>query len=98
MTVLKRSRTIWFIVLAVIILLAVAPALVAVLASLIANANGCVISMASRDACMIAGADWTPTLLNWSLWPWFLFYSIPLGFLLLIVWLVAFFATRSRVG
>ena len=86
----------FFIVLAAILLIAAAPMLIALLSAAIAEFNGCDVSMGARTPCIIAGSDWGPTLLNWSLAPWFLFYTIPLGVLLLAVWLIVFLIRWSQ--
>jgi uncharacterized membrane protein len=92
----RKTWTLSIVFLAVIILIAAAPILVAVSASLIADFNGCEVSMGKRTPCIIAGSDWGPTLLNWSLAPWFLFYTVPLGVLLLVGWLIVFLIRWSQ--
>lgn len=92
----RKKWTLYFVFLAVIILIAMAPILVAASASLIADFNGCEVGMGKRTPCIIAGSDWGPTLLNWSLAPWFLFYTFPLGALLLIGWLIVFLIRWSQ--
>ncbi|MBD8066467.1 hypothetical protein IC608_13405 [Devosia sp. PTR5] len=74
--------------LVVILLFALAPVISVVIASWLAESNGCTLNEGSINSCMIGGSDWGGTLYTLFVLGWFALATLPLGGGALIVWLV----------
>ena len=95
-----RARTIFIILLVLIILVAFGPALVAVISQTIAEWFGCQVDLNRVIPCMIGGKDYGQTLYDLSFLIWYSYLSLPAGAVLFGVWLVAaiisFVVSRTR--
>ena len=95
-----RSRTIFgFVVVLVIIgLFTFSPILMMLIANWITTFEGCDIIIGSARGCMFGGSDYGSALLFMQHAGWFMFYTIPLGLIAFLAWLVfaiARFASRD---
>jgi hypothetical protein len=89
---------VYWIVLALIVLLAVLPLLSALGAGAVASANGCALDEGSVHPCIIGGADWGEALYSFGVLGWLMLASLPLGVVALIVWLIVLLIHRARFG
>jgi hypothetical protein len=72
----------------VIVLFAASPLLLALLASGIAGALGCSLNEGGASPCLFMGTDIGETLVVMFVLGWFAFWTLPLGALALVAWLV----------
>ncbi len=79
---------IYAVVAIVVILAALSPVISAIIAEQVAVANGCHIEEATIRSCMINGSDWGVPLYNYAMFGWMMLLSLPVGFGLLVVWLI----------
>jgi hypothetical protein len=86
---------VYWIVLALIVLLAVLPLLSALGAGAVASANGCALDEGSVHPCIIGGADWGEALYSFGVLGWLMLASLPLGVVALIVWLIVLLVHRA---
>ncbi|MDB5561933.1 MAG: hypothetical protein JWN11_1351 [Hyphomicrobiales bacterium] len=75
-------------ILAAILLLALLPLISVLVASSIAEANGCPLDEGSVHACLVAGHDLGELLYTLGVLGWLMLASLPLGGIGVIVWLV----------
>ena len=73
----------------VIVLVAGAPVISVVVASLLAEANGCTLHEGYSNPCVIWGADRADLLYTMFVAGWFGLVTLPAGAIALLVWLVA---------
>lgn len=78
----------------VIVVLALVPLASVFIASGLASGHGCVLNEGNVHPCIIAGADWGSTLYSMAMMGWFMLFSIPLGVIAFVVWLIIFFIHR----
>jgi hypothetical protein len=71
---------------AVIVLFALAPLISAMLASVIANANGCALDEGGVHPCLMGGADYGEMLSVMFVSAWFGLVTLPIGALAAILW------------
>jgi hypothetical protein len=97
-----RSRRfpwlVYWILFALIAILAVLPVFTTVLAAAIANAYDCNISESVKAVCMINGQDWGDWLQFGGLSVLYIFLTFPLAFVLFIIWLIVLLIHRARFG
>jgi hypothetical protein len=75
-----------------IALLSILPIIVTVVAVGVAQSYGCTISESNVNPCLIGGTDYG-AMLQWTGNSfWMLLISMPAGFVLFVVWLIAFIA------
>lgn len=86
----------YVVVFAVITLFALAPIISMLIASGIANANGCMLDEGSAHPCVIGGTDWADTLYTMFVLCWLMFATLPLGALAFLGCLIALFVHRRR--
>jgi len=72
----------------IVAFIAISPILVAVFAGSIAESHGCKLDEGSVHPCIIAGTDWGDTLYTMGVMGWFSLLSMPLGFVLFIIWTI----------
>jgi hypothetical protein len=89
---------IYWLLLVLILLFALAPVFSVLLGGFLAEANGCVLNEGSINPCMIGGADWGGTLYMLFVMGWFALATLPLGGGALIVWLVILIIHRIAWG
>jgi heme/copper-type cytochrome/quinol oxidase subunit 2 len=95
-----RVRTIFAILLVLILLFTFGPALVAVGSEFVAEAFGCRTNLNSVVPCMIGGKDYGQTFYDLGFLIWYSYLTLPIGAALLAVWaiaaLIAFIVIRRR--
>lgn len=94
----RSEKTGFAIAFLLIVLVAAGPVIGALLAGLVAEANGCVLNEGDAHPCLILGMDVGPTLYTLFVLAWFGMMTLPLGAIALVVWFVALIAVwwRSR--
>jgi TRAP-type C4-dicarboxylate transport system permease small subunit len=98
-----RARTIFIILLILVLLIALGPALVAVASQEVAEVVfGCQVDLNRVIPCVIGGKDYGQTFYDLGFLIWYSYLSIPVGGVLLGVWavaaLVAFIVGRRSAG
>ena len=85
-----RTRTIFIILLILVLLIAFGPALIAVGSQEIAEVVfGCEVDLNRAIPCVIGGKDYGQTFYDLGFLIWYSYLSFPLGGVLLGVWAVA---------
>jgi len=64
------------------------PLLSAMTAAMLAGVNGCPLDEGSSHSCLILGSDWGETLYNMLVVGWLMLFTLPVGVLLFVVWVV----------
>ena len=92
-------------VLVLITLFALAPVASAMLASVIANVNGCTLNEAEAHRCISHGRDYGETLYEMGMSFWLAIFTVPLAEFACVAWIVALVVhvlvrrrRRSRAG
>lgn len=83
-----RARTIFIILLIIILLIGLGPALLAVGTQEIAEAFGCQVDLNRVIPCVIHGKDYGQTVYDLGFAIWYSYLSIPAGLVLFGVWAV----------
>ena len=96
-----RTRTIFIILLILVLLVALGPALIAVVSQEIAEVVfGCQVDLNRVIPCVIGGKDYGQTFYDLGFLIWYSYLSIPAGGVLLAIWavaaLIAFIVSRAR--
>jgi ABC-type Fe3+ transport system permease subunit len=73
-----------------------APVISAVIASVLANANGCVVDEGSIHPCLIAGSDWGENLYTLGVLGWLMLVTLPVGAIALLVLAVVLLIHRTN--
>jgi hypothetical protein len=84
-------RTFWLFAIlgvVVIVLVAAAPLISALIAGSIASANDCRLDEGSSHTCLVNGRDLGPTLYSMGVFGWLMIATIPIGLVVLVVYLV----------
>jgi len=84
-----RARTVFIILLIVILLIGLCPALLAVGSQEVAEAFGCQVDLNRVIPCVIHGKDYGQTVYDLGFAIWYSYLSVPAGLVLLGVWAVA---------
>jgi hypothetical protein len=84
-----RARTIFIVLLIVILLIGLGPALLAVGSQEVAEALSCQVDLNRVIPCVIHGKDYGQTVYDLGFAIWYSYLSIPAGLVLLGVWAVA---------
>ena len=85
-----RTRTIFIILLIIVLLIAFGPALVAVGSELIAeHVFGCQTNLNYTVPCVIGGKDYGQTFYDLGFLIWYSYLSLPAGGVLFAIWAVA---------
>ena len=74
----------------VIVVVALLPLLITIVAIAVANAYGCQVDESSVHPCIIGGIDHGADLQAGAMMFWFFLFSVPLAFVLFVVWLIVF--------
>ena len=85
----------YWIVLALIVLVALAPIGSVVTCGLIANAHGCKVDEGSVHPCMINGKDYGQLLYTLGVMGWLMLVTLPVGGLAFMIWLIVLILHRS---
>jgi hypothetical protein len=95
-----RARTVFIILLVLILLVAFGPALIAVVSQTIAEWFGCKVDLNRVIPCVINGKDYGRTFYDLGFLIWYSYLSLPTGAVLLAVWLgaaiITFIVSRAR--
>jgi TRAP-type C4-dicarboxylate transport system permease small subunit len=85
-----RARTVFIILLILIVLVALGPALLAVISQEIAErVFSCQVNLNYTIPCVIGGKDYGQTFYDLGFLIWYSYLSIPAGGVLLAIWAVA---------
>jgi hypothetical protein len=84
-----RARTIFLVLLLLVLLVAFGPALIAVGSQEIAEAFGCEVNLNYAVPCVIRGKDYGESFYELGFLIWYSYLSIPAGLVLLGIWAVA---------
>jgi len=84
-----RARTIFAVLLVLILLFTFGPALIAVSSQLVAEGFGCEVDLNRVIPCVIGGKDYGETFYNLGFAIWYSYLSIPAAGVLLAIWAVA---------
>jgi hypothetical protein len=93
-----RKRFPWiryWVVFALIGLIALAPLGSVVICSFVANAHGCRVDEGSAHPCMINGKDYGQLLYTLGVMGWLMLVTLPAGAFALVLWLVVLLLHRS---
>ena len=94
-----RTRFPWkpyWIVLALIALLALTPVGSVIASSVIANTHGCTLDEGSVHPCIINGKDYGELLYTLAVLGWLMLVTIPAGLLAFALWLIVLIVHRAR--
>jgi hypothetical protein len=84
-----RARTVFIILFILVLLVALGPALLAVISQEIAEGLGCQVDLNRVIPCVINGKDYGETFYNLDFAIWYSYLPIPAGGVLLAMWAVA---------
>ncbi len=85
-----RARTVFIILLVLILLVALGPALIAVISQEIAEkVFGCEVNLNYVVPCVVGGKDYGQTFYDLGFAIWYSYLSIPAGLVLLALWAIA---------
>ena len=93
-----RKRFLWipyWIVLALIVLVAFAPIGSVIMCGWIANAHGCKVDEGSVHPCMINGKDYGQLLYTLGVLGWLMLVTLPVGALAFAIWLIVLILHRA---
>ena len=93
-----RKRFPWilyWIVLALIALFAIAPVASVVACGVIASAHGCKVDEGSVHPCIINGKDYGQLLYTLGVMGWFMLVTLPPGAIAFVLWLIVLVLHRS---
>jgi heme/copper-type cytochrome/quinol oxidase subunit 2 len=97
-----RARTVFAVLLVLILLFTFGPALMAVGSEFVAEAFGCKTDLNRAVPCVIGGEDYGQTFYDLGLLIWYSYLTLPIGAVLAAIWAVAafiaFIAIRRRRG
>jgi ABC-type Mn2+/Zn2+ transport system permease subunit len=95
-----RTRTVFIVLLILIVLVMFGPATIALISQEIAESFGCQVDLNRVIPCVIGGKDYGETFYNLGFLIWYSYLSIPAGAAMLAVWgvaaLVAFLVSRRK--
>ena len=86
---------VYWIVLALIAIVAMAPIASVVACGVIANANGCKVDEGSVHPCIINGKDYGQMLYTLGVMGWFMLLTIPAGAVAFVIWLIVLLLHRA---
>jgi hypothetical protein len=84
-----RLRTVFIVLLIVVLLIGLGPALLAVGSQEVAEAFGCQVDLNRVIPCVIGGKDYGQTFYDLGFLIWYSYLSLPAGLVLFGVWAVA---------
>ncbi len=96
-----RTRTIFVILLILVLLVALGPALIAIASQEMAEVVfGCQVDLNRVIPCVVGGKDYGQTFYDLGFLIWYSYLSLPVGGVLLGIWavaaLIAFIVSRAR--
>ena len=84
-----RARTVFIVVLVLILLFTLGPALIALTSQFTAEAFGCKADLNRVIPCVIGGKDYGQTVYDLDFAIWYSYLTLPIGGVLLAIWAVA---------
>jgi hypothetical protein len=84
-----RARTVFIVLLVLVLLFTLGPALVAVVSQLLAEGLGCQVDLHWVIPCVIGGHDHGQTFYDLGFLIWYSYLTLPIGGALLAIWAVA---------
>jgi len=84
-----RARTVFIVLLILILLFTLGPALIAVVTQFIAESFGCKVDLNRVIPCVIGGRDYGQTVYDLGFAIWYSYLTLPIGGAMLAVWAVA---------
>ncbi len=84
-----RARTVFVILLVLILLVAFGPALIAVVSQTIAEWLGCQVDLNRVIPCVINGKDYGQRFYDLGFLIWYSYLSLPAGLVLFALWAIA---------
>lgn len=84
-----RARTVFIVLLVLILLFTFGPALVAVVSQLIAEGVGCQVDLHRVIPCVIGGHDYGQMFYDLGFLIWYSYLTLPIGGAMLAIWAVA---------
>src|SRR3989304_8295124 len=84
-----RARTVFVILLVLILLVAFGPALIAVVSQTSAEWLGCQVDLNRVIPCVIGGKDYGQTFYDLGFLIWYSYLSLPAGLVLFALWAIA---------
>ena len=84
-----RARTVFVILLVLILLVAFGPALIAVVSQTIAEWLGCQVDLNRVIPCVIGGKDYGQRFYDLGFLIWYSYLSLPIGLVLFVLWAIA---------
>ncbi len=95
-----RTRTVFILLLVLVLLITLGPALIALVSQMVAEAFGCQVDLNRAIPCVIGGKDYGQTFYDLGFSIWYSYLSLPIGLLLLALWavvaLTVFIVSRVR--
>ena len=91
-----RARTIFAVLLVLILLFTFGPALIAVSSQLVAEGFGCEVDLNRVVPCVIGGKDYGQTFHDLGFSIWYSYLTLPIGAVLAAIWAVAAFVAFVR--
>ncbi len=98
-----RKRIFWIFsgLLAVILVGMFSPILVVIASNMAAKLNGCTFIAGQINPCVIGSADLAKHMGTIQHAPWLLFYTVPVGLIALVLWLIGlilaiYFGKKAR--
>ncbi len=84
-----RARTVFIVLLVLILLFTLGPAIVALTSQMVAEAFGCKSDLNRVVPCVIGGEDYGQTVYDLDFVIWYSYLTLPIGAAMLAVWGVA---------
>ncbi len=84
-----RARSVFILLFIAILLIGLGPALIALIAQLIAEGFGCQVDLNRVIPCVIGGKDYGQTVYDLGFLIWYSYLSIPVAAVLAGIWAVA---------
>lgn len=89
---------VYWVLLALILAVALAPLISVMIAGWIAEANGCVLHEGFVNPCLVNGTDMGETLYAMGVMGWLMLASLPLGAMAILAWLAILVIHRILWG
>jgi TRAP-type C4-dicarboxylate transport system permease small subunit len=84
-----RARTVFIVLLILILLFTLGPAIIALISQMTAEAFGCQADLNRVIPCVIGGKDYGQTVYDLDFAIWYSYLTLPIGGAMLAVWAVA---------
>ena len=95
MSAMRFPMAVYWVLLALILLVGVLPLFTTLFAVGVAEANGCTINESVLTPCLIGGTDWGYWLQAGGISVFYILLTLPLAFVLFVIWLVVLLIHRG---